>query len=443
MQNKRRGLAMISSVLVIVVLFSYYYFVQSGVVYGYDEEIDSKVVSDKAVEEEKLLYEGIIYDCEDYQITAKQDDKVICLYPESYNIIGISSDIYGRSDIRKMYEDFLFQEEGKEAGIFLTTDTSLQQYCYDKLKDHKGSIIVLDNNTGAIKAMVSKSDESMDYDINEIDTNFGKYSQIDGFFMNQALAADTPGSTFKMITAISLYENNLADYTFDDSGEYGGVVNAGGAAYGMLDINNGLINSANTFFASATDKLGPRNLEKTAHEFLIGEDIQLDMGFMESNFDMEYYQDKRLNEDTGYGQGKTLVSPLQMAMIMSTIVNEGMMYKPYIVRKITINGNMCNETTEEILSDSFDEEALVLTKENLHNVALDYGFDEESFGMIYAKTGTAENDNGTPPHIYLVCANETYTVSISIDDTYESSRSLIPVAQDIFEYISDMRSEYR
>ena len=438
MSNRnRRGTIIISVVMITVILFSYFFVLQTGVVRGLDIRIDEKVNADRTIEEDKLLKEGIIYDCNDYQITALEDDRVTCLYPTAYSIIGYSSPIYGQSDIRNTFKDLLFQEEGNEAKLYMTTDTGLQLYCYDKLEERKGSIVVIDNNSGEIKAMVSKSNNEVEYNVNKVEELYNEYIQVEELFMNQALCADTPGSVFKIITALSLYENELDDYTFNDNGNYNGVVNAGGASYGNVGINEGLVYSVNTFFAASADKVGAKKLEQTAHEFLIGENIMLDIGSAQSNFDMEYYQDKRLIEDTGYGQGKTLITPIHMAMIISTISNEGKMYRPFIVSKITVNDKTKYEMHSDVLRGEFDSESISKTKEKLHNVALDYGFDEETYGYICAKTGTAENDNGTPPHIYLVCSSEYYSIVISVDDTYDSSRSLVYDAKDIFQYLDD------
>lgn len=438
MSNRnRRGMIVISTLMIVVVLFSYFFVIQTGVVHGLDLQIDEKVNADLAIEEDKKLKEGIIYDCNEYQITALENDEVTCLYPTAYSIIGYSSPVYGQSDIRNTYKDLLFQEDGKEAKLYMTTDTGLQQFCYDKLNGRKGSIVVLDNDSGEVKAMVSKSNAEIEYDVNKVEELYSEYSKINGMFMNQALCADTPGSVFKMITAISLYENGFDDYMFNDNGNYNGVVNAGKASYGYIGINDGLVYSVNTFFASSADKVGAKKLEETAHEFMIGDNVMLDIGYMQSNFDMEYYQNKRLIEDTGYGQGKTLISPIHMAMIISTISNEGKMYKPYIVSKVTVNDKAKYEAYPDILKDDYDSVSVTKTKEALHNVALHYGFDEETYGYICAKTGTAENDNGTPPHIYLVCSSKRYSVVISVDDTYDTSRSLVCDAQDIFRYLED------
>lgn len=438
MQTRNRRCSMILAiVMVTVTYFTYFFIAETGVVKGANAEVDKKVEQDQENEESKILYEGIIYDINDYQITAKNEDgSVSCLYPVAYNFIGYSSPIYGQNGLRDRYKDTLFNEEGKEAGLYLTTDTNLQQFCYDLMYDKKGSIVVFNNDDGSVKAMVNKPDEIMDYDVNSIEDNYSKYSKINGFFINQALYEDTPGSVFKMVTSTSLYENDLGDFTFYDTGEYNGVVNAGYAAYGNLDINSGIVNSVNTFFAAAADKLGAKNLENTAKEFLIGQDIELDFGIDYSNFDLEYYQNKRLIEDSGYGQGKTLISPIHMGMIMSCIVT-GEMNKPYIVRKISVNGKDKYVGKSEVLKDDYNETALQSVKENLHNVAIDYGLDEDTYGNVYAKTGTAENDNGDPPHIYLVVANETYTIVISVDDSEQSSHSLIPTAADILQYLSE------
>ena len=430
---RKKQAVVIAITMCLATFLSLFLIRKSGLVKGADKEVDDSVISDNHDIERNKLKEGILSDRNGFQITAKQEESRLatCLYPEAYNIIGVSSSIYNKSGLRLLWENELFNEDDIE--IRLTTDNNLQRLCYDMLEGRKGSIVVMDNQTGDILAMANRPDKQISYNVNTVDDKWNQY-QKDGFLLNHALAEDAPGSTFKIITGDSLLENGLGDYTFEDTGDYHGIPNAGNAVYGNLDLRTAMKYSSNTYFASAGDQLGGKKLETTAKEFLIGTGvIQTDFGMIESNFDLEYYQDDYLIRSAAYGQGKTLISPVQMCMIIST-VETGRMLLPHIMKSKTINDETFMNPEGTILKDEFDCEALHSLKEILQETADHYGFDDEICGgRVVAKTGTAEHNNGLN-HIYMVAANERFSVVISVEETEEMSYELVHEAQQIFEY---------
>lgn len=82
--------------------------------------------------------------------------------------------------------------------------------------------------------------------------------------------------------------------------------------------------------------MGGLRLYKTGKSFLLGEDISLDFATIHSNFDLKGYEDNVV-ATTAFGQGETLVTPLQMAMVTQSIANDGVMLKPYLFKSV-VNG---------------------------------------------------------------------------------------------------------
>lgn len=443
MQNKRvvfKIKCVLAVVLIIVVLFLYYLIIQTGIVVGANKDVDNKIRNLKQTEEAKQTIEGTIVDREGDAITyaEKAGKAAICLWAEEYSpIIGYNSPIYGTSGLRKTYEEKLLLG-GKDrvgATIRLTTDNELQSFCYHLLGENIGSIVVLDNESSEILSIVSRSDEKISYNVNEIDTNYEKYSAIPEFFYNRAvLAQDPPGSTWKMVTAATMIEEGIENYTYEDFGEYHGIRNAGGLAYGTTDLRRALIKSVNTYFASAGALLGGGKLKETASKFLVGEEIPLDFTVLTSSFDLEYYQDS-LVEQTAFGQGKTQISPFQIAMILQTIVNDGRMQKPYLIQKISDDGKVIHEGKTEILGSPISKDTCCKLKEYLNSVAESYGYESNDYGTVYAKTGTAEVKTKGYNHIYLVFADESYTGIISLDKSTQASGSLVDISKQILDYL--------
>lgn len=443
MQSKRvefRTRCVLAVVFILVLLFLYYLITESGIVVGANEEIDDKIRSLKQTEEAKQTTEGSIVDREGDLITCAQEagTPAVCIWPEAYSaIVGYHSPIYGTSGLRKRYEENLLLGGKDKTGatICLTTDSRLQCFCYELLGGNIGSIVVLENASSEILSMVSRSDEDISYNVNEIDENYEKYSAIPEFFYNRAvLAQDPPGSTWKMVTSAAIIEDGMENYTYEDTGEYHGIRNAGNAAYGTTDLTKALVKSVNTYFASAGSLLGGGKLKETASNFLVGEEIPLDFTVLTSSFDLEYYQNP-LVEQTAFGQGKTQISPLQIAMILQTIVNDGNMQKPYLIQEIRDDGKVLQEGETEILGSPISKETSGKLKEALHCVAENYGYEEDVYGTVYAKTGTAEIEAKNYNHIYLVFADENYTGIISMDRSNQTSRSLVEISKQILDYL--------
>ena len=149
---------------------------------------------------------------------------------------------------------------------------------------------------------------------------------------------------------------------------------------------------------------------------------------------MEYYQDS-LVEQTAFGQGKTQISPFQIAMILQTIVNDGRMQKPYLIQKISDDGKVIHEGKTEILGSPISKDTCCKLKEYLNSVAESYGYESNDYGTVYAKTGTAEVKTKGYNHIYLVFADESYTGIISLDKSTQASGSLVDISKQILDYL--------
>ena len=57
---------------------------------------------------------------------------------------------------------------------------------------------------------------------------------------------------------------------------------------------------------------------------------------------------------TSIGQGQTLITPLENAMVMSAIANDGVVMQPYLVENVkNIDGGVIKETKASKLSEPF------------------------------------------------------------------------------------------
>lgn len=437
--NKRFKILMLMISLVLIV-FLYFLILQMGIVPGADEAVDKRVADYKKSEEAKLVVEGSFLDRNNELITVGRGpgEAAECKYPEIYSsLIGYNSNIYGLSGLRYWYADKLLKGGNDYIGasIKLTIDSQLQEHCYQLLGNNIGSITILDNDTGAVLAMANRSDASIEYDVNSIDKNFETYAQINEFFYNRALLSqDPPGSTFKIVTSAALVDANEEGLEYYDEGVYKEIKNAKDAVYGQIDLQTAFTNSVNTYFAHAGDVVGKDKLEEIAESFLLGQETALDFGVLNSYIGLEECSDYEL-VSTAFGQGNLMVSPLNVALLIQPVAAGGNIYKPYMVDQIIDDGITKTVSSKEVIS-TIPERILSKLKELTHEAALSYGFDEETFGIVYAKTGTAEVSGADYNHIYLIFATENYTGVISYDRSYQSSHALIERAQSILRYLN-------
>ena len=115
-----------------------------------------------------------------------------------------------------------------------------------------------------------------------------------------------------------------------------------------------------------------------------------------------FNQDWYLGEtfDAAIGQSFTLVTPIQMAVVMSEIANGGIRYQPYVVSRI----DNADGTPEEIFGPKklgvlqVSKAVMDIVRNGLRDVTLEGGTAGEIFkGLSLAvagKTGTAENATG-------------------------------------------------
>ena len=142
--------------------------------------------------------------------------------------------------------------------------------------------------------------------------------------------------------------------------------------------------------------------------------------------------------ETSIGQGKTLVTPLNMAMITAAAVNDGVMMKPYILDCIkNPKDEKENITLPQILLEAMTEsESQTIRDYMLETVESGTGKAVAIAGKaIGGKTGTAENPEGSD-HLWFTgyCGNTVVTVVLENPD---GSIKATGAARRIFEKITE------
>lgn len=346
------------------------------------------------------------------------------------HVVGYYDEVYGMSGIEKKLDeelsgkaingikDFLSffkfsNAEAKEGNNVITTlNSSLQKKAYEVLGNKRGSIVALDPTTGEVLAMVSKPG----FNPNTLKEDWEKLSSDQNTpFLNRAVSGlYPPGSTFKAVTAISALENinGVANKTFKDEGriqfnksQY--LENYKGKAFGNIGLEQAFTVSSNVVFGSLAMDLGNDTLRATAEKFLFNKDIPSRTLTIDNSKFPTYKKEEIGNiAQSGIGQSGVLASPIEMALVASTIANNGVMMEPNIVKQITTTkGDVVkNYEPKEIGTVTSTENAQILKKYMRSVVTKGTGKDSEVNGVqISGKTGTADQDTGKKiPHSWYI-----------------------------------------
>lgn len=415
----------------------------SGAIAGLNPQMDrlgTAVVQDA---EMAATVEGQILDRNGSPITlpGKAGEAAQLVYDESFApIIGYHSARYGLSGLRSQYAHLLFDGGSDHIGcsLTLTLETGLQEFCYGLIQGKEGSVTVLDPSTGEVLAMASSAGETA-YKVNSIDRDYEAYSKIEGFFYHRAtMAADPPGSTFKIVTALALLENGMGDLQYEDTGRYtiNGVTmhNFGKRAFGRLDLAEALQHSSNAYFCQAGLKLGSHRLQSVAERFYIGKRLHLDFGTLYSNF--ESSNTPELLAQTAFGQGRTVLSPLHLAMMIGAIQNDGKLMEPYMVAYYSDDDYTARLSSADPLTRTVgDKKSIAVLQDMLGQCAAGYGLE----GAVIAKSGTAELANGKN-HAYMVMGAQIgerqYAICVSLRNIDNSSDTTKPICRELLNFLN-------
>ncbi|PMC82514.1 peptidoglycan D,D-transpeptidase FtsI family protein [Anaerococcus hydrogenalis] len=324
---------------------------------------------------------------------------------------GYNSVKYGKSGLEKTYNKELLnisdqptskirdmvEKTGVGNNLNLTIDQTIQEIAYNSLGNHIGSIVVMDPRNGEVLAMVSKPS----YNPNTLDEDWDLLIQdTDAPLLNRSSQGIyRPASTMKIVSADTILRSGI-NTNFNDTGSVTiqnyKITNYGDYSYGQVNLRSALMNSLNTYFASKINQIGKDKFKKVTEDYMFNKNYKFDLEKVSPKipFDDLNQVDTAM---TAFGYGKTKVTPLHMAMIASTIANDGKMMQPRLVRNVVNkDGKVIKESKSEVISD--------VTSTEIANTIRDYMVDVVNYGtakaaylqsvQIAGKSGTVDKKGG-------------------------------------------------
>lgn len=279
----------------------------------------------------------------------------------------------------------------------LTLDAELCASAYNELGSYKGCIAVCNYKTGELVCVASTPSYDIYNKPEDMDTN----SDYEGVYINRLYGGlYTPGSVFKVVTAMAAIENipDIYNRTFYCNGKDGAIIC--NDVHGNISFKTAINQSCNVAFAQIAVELGADKINEAFHT------AGLDVSYINNDrittkasiLNIKASDTKADIGWTGIGQSTTLVNPYSFLNFMCAIANGGKSYEPYFVKSaVNENGRKVYEAEPVDSGITITPTTASLLKELLRSDVSDY-YGDYIFGDVTmcGKTGTAERDNGLP-----------------------------------------------
>jgi peptidoglycan glycosyltransferase len=306
--------------------------------------------------------------------------------------------------------DRFVQGDQRGSDVRTTIEPSVQKAAAAGLAGRAGSVVALEPATGKVLAMVTVPS----YSTNKLLEDGDDYTKSlkDGALTNRATQdAYVPGSTFKVLTAAAALDTGkyTPDSTVDGStGQvFAGqpLANFNGEQFGQVTLAQALTQSINGAFGNIAVDLGGRTLQRYMDRFGFGSEPPLDYpdgqmtasGLRRKGKLIPAYSKYVDLARTGIGQDKLGATPLQMAMVVSAVADEGRLMKPHLVDRIVDPDGRVQKTVQpELYRQAMKASSAAQLRQMMGRVVDEGTGTQANLGtgvQVGGKTGTAELGN--------------------------------------------------
>jgi penicillin-binding protein 2 len=352
--------------------------------------------------------------------------------------------------------------------LYLTIDSRLQRVADIAFNDTlKGAVIALDPRNGEVLLMLSSP--SVDPNIFSMSTslrskNWSEVATDSNLPLNNRVIGGTytPGSTFKLISALAgLETNKLTKDSYMPSPCRGGYRIGSRIAHcwnlsghGSLNLIGALQQSCNIYFYQVGLRLGDVTINHYAEMLGLGVLTGIDLkgertGWLsgEEAYNKRFARrnwkwTKGLVLDLAIGQTQ-IVTPIQLALMVGGLGNSKILYKPFLVKEErTLDGAVVKQYRPEVKSTlNLNEntiEAISMALESVIKAGGTGGRASVPGVPVGGKTGSAENPQGDLTHaLFVACApvkNPVIAIAVVVENAGHGGSIAAPIAGEILRY---------
>ncbi len=367
--------------------------------------------------------------------------------------------------------------------LYTTIDREMQAIAQDALREayiageetwvttaSGASVVVMDPNTGAVLALANYPD----FDPNVLHPYNGHPlagSYVTDMFnnplrplLNRAAQGQYPaGSIFKIVSMVTALDFDVLgpNWTYNSTGAWNTLgtdrYDWQDGGHGLMTLQQALTASCNTCFYEIGYQTGlqdPSLIAQDARELGLGAQLGIeieeasglipDPEWMLATNDREWNLNDSVN--MAIGQGDVLVTPLQMATMVSAIANRGTVYRPYFVDRIGLIGEDPSVQFEPEILNTFEltDDEYDLIHQAMYDVVNDptIGTAEYRLGSMQVeaagKTGTAQvsDPNASPIAWFAGFApyeNPEIVVVVMVENGGQGSGVAAPIFRRVLE----------
>lgn len=243
-------------------------------------------------------------------------------------------------------------QSGEEINLSLNRD--FQEAAWEALQGEAGCVVVMEPDTGKLRALVT----SPAYDnnifaagISQRDWDALRTSKRYPLQNRVIQSVYPPGSVWKLVMAAMFLENGVSPH----EGVFcPGQVKLGNqifrcwrrGGHGYQNMQGALINSCDVYFYIMAERLGIDRIEAFAKACGFGRPTGIDLPHEKSGLvPSKEWKRKRFKKpwvrgetyNVSIGQGYTLVTPVQMAVYVSSLLNGGKLLKPQLLDRTPVD----------------------------------------------------------------------------------------------------------
>jgi len=364
------------------------------------------------------------------------------------------------------------------SNLTLTVDAKLQEVVEKAFGDRKGALVAIEPSTGGILAMVSMPNFDPNLFVDGID--FQSWQELndspDKPMINRAVYGTyPPGSTFKPYMALAALEAgkrrpeqtifdpgffNFGNHQFRDDKKGG---------HGTVDMYASIVASCDTYYYMLANDLGIDGIANFMAKFGFGQRTGVDVpGEAEGVLPSQEWKKRRFKRpeqqkwyagetiSIGIGQGYNSYTPIQLAQAMATLANNGVMYRPHVVKYTTDT-----KTGKQTMVEPQPVKTIPLKPENIETIKKAMvGVNKEGTGarafagaeyVSAGKTGTAQvfslkgaqyKEGGTKKELrdhalfiaFAPADAPRIALAVLVENGGFGAAAAAPIARQVFDY---------
>ena len=362
--------------------------------------------------------------------------------------------------------------------LTLTIDAKLQRVVEKAFGNRRGALVAIEPETGGILAFVSMPNYDPNLFVDGIDTQSWKElnESLDKPMVNRAMnGAYPPGSTFKPFMALAALETGKRrpEQAISDPGYF----NFGGhqfrddkkGGHGIVDMYKSIVHSCDTYYYQLANDMGIDMISDFMGKLGFGSRTGVDIdGEAKGVLPSQAWKKERFKKpeqqkwyagetiSIGIGQGYNAYTPIQLANATATLANNGVMFKPHLVKYVTDtrSGEKRLIEPQPIKTLPWKQENIDVIKKALIGVNIE-GTGARAFanaGYVAAgKTGTAQvfslkgaayKESATHERLrdhalfiaFAPADKPTIALAVLVENGGFGAQAAAPIARQVFDY---------